>query len=224
MLSARNAVVNLRSGRFVLLVAIFIAISVLVASGVTADFDKAGVDAIVRVSGNPAMDTAMIVVTTSADLFPVWLSPMIIFSFILIIKRKTRRIGSILLLIITISALVTTQMKGIVDRDRPPYEFKPNIGFDYKPEQDVISRFASSFPSGHATRSAAFALVISYMIRNRSIAGVPAGMLMWVFPASVAFSRIYVGAHYPTDVIAGIVFGMIIANAMGRILKFEGAR
>jgi len=224
MLSARNAVVNLRSGRFVLLVAIFIAISVLVASGVTADFDKAGVDAIVRVSGNPAMDTAMIVVTTSADLFPVWLSPMIIFSFILIIKRKTRRIGSILLLIIAISALVTTQMKGIVDRDRPPYEFKPNIGFDYKPEQDVISRFASSFPSGHATRSAAFALVISYMIRNRSIAGVPAGMLMWVFPASVAFSRIYVGAHYPTDVIAGIVFGMIIANAMGRILKFEGAR
>jgi len=224
MLSTRNAVVNLRSGRFVLLVAIFIAISVLVASGATADFDKAGVDAIVRVSGNPAMDTAMIVVTTSADLFPVWLSPMIIFSFILIIKRKTRRIGSILLLIIAISALATTQMKGIVDRDRPPYEFKPNIGFDYKPEQDVISRFASSFPSGHATRSAAFALVISYMIRNRSIAGVPAGMLMWAFPASVAFSRIYVGAHYPTDVIAGIVLGMIIANAMGRILKFEGSR
>lgn len=224
MLSTRNAVVNLRSGRFVLLVAIFIAISVLVASGATADFDKAGVDAIVRVSGNPAMDTAMIVVTTSADLFPVWLSPMIIFSFILIIKRKTRRIGSILLLIIAISALATTQMKGIVDRDRPPYEFKPNIGFDYKPEQDVISRFASSFPSGHATRSAAFALVISYMIRNRSIAGVPAGMLMWAFPTSVAFSRIYIGAHYPTDVIAGIVLGMIIANAMGRILKFEGSR
>jgi len=224
MLSARNAVVNLRSGRFALLVIIFVAISALVASGATAGFDEGSIDAIVRTSGNPAMDMAMIVITTSADLFPIYFSPIIIFSFILIIKRRTRRIGSILLLIIAISALATAQIKGVVDRDRPPYEFKPNVGFDYKPEQDVISRFASSFPSGHATRSAAFALVVSYMIRNRSIAGVPAGILMWAFPASVAFSRIYIGTHYPTDVIAGIVLGMIIANAMGRILKFEGSR
>jgi undecaprenyl-diphosphatase len=224
MLSARNAVVSLRSGRFVLLVVIFIIISALVASGVTIGFDQSSTDAIVRANGNPAIDTAMIVVTTSADLFPIYFSPIIIFSFILIIKKKTRRIGAILLLIIAISALVTTQMKGIVDRDRPQYEFKPNTGFDYKPEQDVISRFASSFPSGHAARSAAFALVVSYMIRNRSIAGVPAGMLMWAFPASVAFSRIYIGAHYPTDVIGGIVLGMIIANAMGRVLKFEATR
>jgi len=224
MLSARNAVVNLRSGRFALLVIIFVAISALVASGATAGFDEGSIDAIVRTSGNPAMDMAMIVVTTSADLFPIYFSPIIIFSFILIIKRRTRRIGSILLLIIAISAMATAQIKGVVDRDRPPYEFKPNVGFDYKPEQDVISRFASSFPSGHATRSAAFALVVSYMIRNRSIAGVPAGILMWAFPASVAFSRIYIGTHYPTDVIAGIVLGMIIANAMGRILKFEGSR
>jgi len=221
MLSARNALVNLRSVRFASLIIIFIAISVLVASGATSSFDSSVTDSIVRASGNPAMDTAMIVVTTSADLFPVWLSPMIIFSFILIIKRRTRRIGAILLLIIAISALVTTQMKGIVDRDRPPYEFKPNVGFDYKPEQDILSRFASSFPSGHAVRSAAFALVISYMIRNRSVGGVPAGMLMWVFPVSVGFSRMYIGAHYPTDVIGGIVLGLIIANVMSKVLKFE---
>lgn len=224
MLSARNAVVNLRSGTFVLLVVIFIAISALVASGVTAGFDEGAIDAIVHTSGNPATDMVMIVVTTSADLFPIYFSPIIIFSFILIIRRGTRRIGSILLLIIAISALATSQIKGIVDRDRPSYEFKPNVGFDYKPEQDVISRFASSFPSGHATRSAAFALVVSYMIRNRSIAGIPAGMFMWAFPASVAFSRMYIGAHYPTDVIGGIVLGMIIANAMGKILKFEVLR
>ena len=224
MLSAKNALVELRSGTFVLLVIIFITICALVASGVTADFDAFSIDAIVRASGNPVMDTAMIVITTSADLFPIYFSPIIIFSFILIIRRKTRRIGAILLLIIAVSALATTQVKGIVDRDRPSYEFKPNIGFEYKPEQDVISRFASSFPSGHAARSAAFALVVSYMIRNRNVGGVPAGILMWAFPVSVGFSRIYIGAHYPTDVIAGIALGMIIANAAGRILKFEVPR
>ncbi len=224
MLSAKNAVVNLRSARFVLLVIIFIAISALVASGVTEVFDEDSMEAIASVRGNPAMDFAMIAITTSADLFPIYFSPIIIFSLILIIKKKTRRIGAILFLVIAVSALVSTNMKGVVDRDRPPYEFKPNVGFDYKPEQDVVSQFASSFPSGHATRSAAFALVVSYMIRNRSIAGVPAGALMWAFPASVAFSRMYIGAHYPTDVMAGIVLGLIIANVMGRVLKFEAPR
>lgn len=224
MLSTKSAVVSLRSGRFLLLVIMFIATSALVVSGITTDFDMASTDVIVRASGNPAIDFTMIVVTTSADLFPIYFSPMIIFSFILIVRRKTRRIGAILLLTIAISTFAYTQIKGIVDRERPPYEFEPNVGFDYEPERDVISRFTSSFPSGHATRSAAFALVVSYMLRDRSIGGVNAGMLMWAFPASVAFSRLYIGAHYPTDVIAGVLLGMIVANIVGKILRFEDRR
>lgn len=221
MLSIKNAVVDLRSAVFVSLIIIFIIISVLVASGATSNFDSSVTDSVVRASGNPAMDTTMIVVTESASLFP---SPMFIFAFILIIKKKTRRIGAILLLVLAIATVAYVSIKRIVDRDRPPYEFKPNIGFEYKPEMDVISPFASSFPSGHATRSAAFALVISYMIRNRSVGGVPAGMLMWIIPASVGFSRVYIGAHYPTDVIAGIVLGLIVANVMAKVLKLDVPR
>ncbi len=221
MLSARNTVVSLRSVRFVVLVIIFVAVSVLVASGATAEFDRSVSDAIFGAGGNPAADTAMIVVTTSADLFPIYFSPMIIFSFILLIRKRTRRIGAILLLILAVSAFATAQIKGIVDRERPPHEFQPNIGFEYKPEQDVISRFASSFPSGHAVRSAAFALVVGYMLRNRNVGGISAGMLMWAFPAAIAFSRIYIGAHYPTDVIGGVLLGMIVANVLGRVLRFE---
>ncbi|MFQ5920470.1 MAG: phosphatase PAP2 family protein [Nitrososphaerales archaeon] len=220
MLSA-DGIVSLRSVRFFVLVIIFIAISALVASGATTEFDESVTEAVVEASGNPAADAVVTVVTTSADLFPIYFSPMIIFSFILILRRKTRRIGAILLLILALSTFAYTQVKGVVDRERPPYEFKPNIGFDYEPERDVLSRFASSFPSGHATRSAAFALVVGYMLRNRSVGGVNAGMLMWAFPASIAFTRLYMGAHYPTDVIAGVLLGLIVANALGRILKFE---
>ncbi|MGH9922362.1 MAG: phosphatase PAP2 family protein [Nitrososphaerales archaeon] len=221
MLSARNALVNLRSVTFASLVIIFVAISVLVASGATSNFDSSVTDSIVRAAGNPIADTAMIVVSESASIFP---SPMFIFALIMIVKKKTRRIGAILLLVLAISTAAYASVKRIVDRDRPPYDFKPNIGLDYVPEQDVISELASSFPSGHATRSAAFALVVSYMVRNRSVGGIPAGMLMWIIPVSVGFSRMYMGAHYPTDVIAGILLGLIVANVMGKVLKFEAPR
>jgi undecaprenyl-diphosphatase len=221
MLSVKNAVVDLRSATFVSLIIIFVAVSVLVATGVTGTFDASVTDSIVRTSGNPVADGAMIVVSESASIFP---SPMFIFALILIVKKKTRRIGAILLLVLAVSTAAYASVKRIVDRDRPPYDFKPNIGLDYVPEQDVISQLASSFPSGHATRSAAFALVVSYMVRNRSVGGIPAGMLMWIIPVSVGFSRMYVGAHYPTDVIAGIALGLIIANVMGKVLKFEAPR
>ncbi|MFQ5969632.1 MAG: phosphatase PAP2 family protein [Nitrososphaerales archaeon] len=216
MLSTRDAVIELRSGTFVLLIIILVAISVLVASGITAEFDEPIIRAIVDARGIPSVDALMLVITSLTDLFII-----VPFSLILLIKRKTRRLGAILLMALVLSTLASTYLKQIVDRERPQYEFQPSIDLGYKPEQDVISRSASSFPSGHATRSAAFALIISYMIRDRFLAGIPAGIMMWAFPASVAFSRIYIGAHYPTDVIAGVVLGIIIANGLGRILKFE---
>lgn len=218
MLSTRNAVVELRSGRFVLLVIIFLAISVLVASGITFEFDEPIISAIIDATGIPSVDAVMLVITSLADLFII-----VPFSLILFIKRKTRRLGAILLMALVLSTLASTYIKQIVDRERPQYKFEPSIDLGYEPEQDVVSRSASSFPSGHATRSAAFALIISYMVRDRSLVGIPAGIMMWAFPASVAFSRIYIGAHYPTDVIAGVVLGIIIANALGRILKFKAS-
>lgn len=221
MLSPANAVVSLRSKMFVALVALFIVVSALVSSGATNDMDRAATEAVVRASGHPAMDMVMIIITTSSDLFPIYFSPMIVFSIIMLVKKKSRKMGAILLIVVAISAFATTQLKGIVDRERPPYEFEPNVGFDYTPESDMATRSSSSFPSGHATRSAAFALVVSFMLRGRKIAGINATMLMWAFPVAVSFSRIYIGAHYPTDVIGGILLGLIIANVMCRAFKLD---
>lgn len=224
MLSTKSAVVNIRSVRFVLLIITFVTISILVQSNTTNIFDLSTITSIVNVR-NTLADIVMIVITTSSDLFPIYFSPIIIFSFIFIVKKKTRRIGSILLLAIVLSTLATTYIKELVDRERPTsYEFRPDLGFDYKPQHDVASRFASSFPSGHAARSAAFALIVSFMIRNRTVFGIPAGTLMWIFPSSVAFSRVYLGVHYATDVIAGVLLGIIIANVLSRILKLEAEK
>jgi undecaprenyl-diphosphatase len=76
-----------------------------------------------------------------------------------------------------------------------------------------------SFPSGHAATSFAMASIIGHLFRSGAV---PAFLLAFL----VAFSRIYVGVHYPSDVIGGAVVGgatggviLLIYTGISRHLK-----
>ena len=96
-------------------------------------------------------------------------------------------------------------LKEWLGRDRPPLR-------DPEPEPLVSLPLTSSFPSGHATVAFACATVLALAVPR----------LRWplfALAALIAFSRVYVGVHYPLDVLAGAVLGV----TFGFAVRYAGA-
>ena len=121
---------------------------------------------------------------------------------VLLIPKKTRRTGIVALLSMAIGFLITNLLlKNIVARPRPFDTYTEIIPLITRPTD-------FSFPSGHTCASFACALVFFRLLPEKY--GIPAVILAGM----VAFSRLYLGVHYPGDVLGGFlvaVFASILA-------------
>jgi undecaprenyl-diphosphatase len=96
-------------------------------------------------------------------------------------------------------------LKEAIDRPRP---------FRTIPDADPLTTWAvgHSMPSGHAATSFAGAVMLSAIFRR-------ATPLLLLLAAAIAFSRVYVGVHYPADVLAGAALGAVWALGWLAILS-----
>lgn len=110
-------------------------------------------------------------------------------------RRRAWRRG---VLIVASSYALNYAVKLTVRRPRPELDDLPRLA-------PTVSRL--SFPSAHATTS--FAAAAAY----RSVGPAP---ILYGFATLLAVSRPYLGVHYPTDVLAGVALGTLVAEAWPR--------
>jgi undecaprenyl-diphosphatase len=91
-------------------------------------------------------------------------------------------------------------LKALFDRERPPLRYA-------EPDPLVRTPHDGSFPSGHAATSFAAATILSFAFPRLT-------PYLFVLAAAVAWSRVYVGVHYPLDVLGGAVLGALVATAL----------
>lgn len=124
----------------------------------------------------------------------------IVLCLLLLIPKRTRKMGICGLAALLIGALITNvSLKNIVARIRP-YEQFPDIVLLLERQTDF------SFPSGHSCSSFAAAAALYWSAGDEKLRRI--GIASLVLASLIAWSRLYVGVHFPTDVAAGILIGL----------------
>ena len=207
---------GIRSRPFFLLLGAFLVLTIIAFSQITFESEKEFMDTIQDASGNYLLDLSIWLITESGNVFV-----MLPFSIILLVIRRTRRIGMPVLILLVISTILTGYIKCGVDRDRPFLTWE-GTELPIKIEPASFSLFCegkswtAGFPSGHASRAAMFAFVIVYALSERFPRWCN---LIWLYPILICFSRIYVLQPYPLDVIGGTVLGIFLAGIVSNKLK-----
>lgn len=148
------------------------------------------------------LDTLMPIFTLLGNSGLIWIT----LSGILLVFPKYRRCGISILVALALGLLVCNlTLKPLVARIRP-YELNNAIELLIPEPHDY------SFPSGHTVSSFSSAVVL--MMRDKKL-GIPALVLALL----IAFSRLYLYVHYPTDILAGAVLGALLGYVSSRAVN-----
>ncbi len=148
----------------------------------------------------PWLDHVMLWATYSGVRGTIWVA----FAIATWIATPTKRMAAYRLLL---SLLLTTLLgegiiKPLVNRDRP-FVNHPEY-HDYGVRHDSYS-----FPSGHAASAAAGAVALTRMFPTPAVA-----IAAWTLATVIALSRVALGVHFPSDILAGFAIGFIVARVV----------
>lgn len=153
---------------------------------------------IIRSFSSPAMDGFMLIMTEMGSKYILGLLLVISMTW-LFVKRKDVWGMRFYFMTVAGGGLLNLLLKNFFERERP------NI-------HSMIGADGFSFPSGHSMGSMTYYGFLGYLIlrsKQKPLSKVGLGILLYLVILLIGISRIYLGVHYPSDVLAGYAAGLV---------------
>ena len=151
---------------------------------------------------NPVIDRFMVLITTLGNSGFLW----IFLAFLLLSQKRYQRCGVSLICALSLTMFLNDELlKPLFGRIRPCNTFPDVLLLIGRPH-------SPSFPSGHTAAAFVSAAVIFHSYRF-------AGILAYITAALIAYSRLYLFVHYPTDILGGILLGTTVAYLIVKALE-----
>ena len=151
-----------------------------------------------------------------ANPFFDWLMPLFdkpkgwvpfILIFWLLMAYKDQKYRKILLILVPLIILFCDQFGGFIKdfglRDRPWFA----LGIENVRHLGGMGGKHASFPSNHASNVSGIAFLFSFIYPHR-------WHYFWGFAVLIMYSRVYIGVHYPIDVLTGFMLGTLISCSL----------
>ncbi len=149
---------------------------------------------------NPALDLLMCVASALAT--REFFAPMALI-LLLSKKKETRMLGLLLIAGLTVQYFTVNILKELITRPRP-IETLRDVTL-------IVETAGFSLPSGHATNAFMAAYLFSSVFKRH--------IVFYGLALMVGISRVYLGAHYPLDVLAGMAVGIAIGYVLTKVAK-----
>ncbi|MBS3060418.1 MAG: phosphatase PAP2 family protein [DPANN group archaeon] len=160
----------------------------------TSNFDELLVRLITE-NQAPLLNPVMALIS---DLMVIHVGIPLILVFVYLADGKEKRMFWNTITALALAMATALVLKELVSRPRPYLVFGIN---------NLRTELLSSFPSGHAANSFSIMGILAYHKR-------PQALFFLLFAAIVAYSRVYLGVHYVSDVLAGALIGMLWARVV----------
>lgn len=165
--------------------------------------------------GGGAWDGFWLFVTQKFNSIPVYLLLLILTYRQLGLKRTLLVLIAVALMILCVDQLANFFKYGF-ERLRPCFD--SDVNELMRPVRDSCqNRGQFGYFSAHAANSFAVAIFFSILLRSMRA---PIGIFLVVWAIFVSYSRIYIGVHFPLDVLSGILIGMLFGWLFAKLLIF----
>lgn len=171
-------------------------------------FEIGILDAIQKLS-TPGLDKFMVTITSLGNMSIIWIAFIIIF----LSTKEYKTMGKVMVLGFILNLIIVNLLlKNIFARVRP---------FNIVNHADLFipTLKDGSFPSGHTSYAFTIFTIVLFMAKKKSLK-----VLTGILAVLIAFSRLYLYVHFPTDVIGGTIIGFILAILAMKIYFSKNVR